>query len=124
MGLYLFLYIIALIVSLIFYYLFKHNKKEFFYNLSIFFILLMIFFFVLSLTTNDPIEEIITAIPAFWQFMITALSGSFAIYKVYLNPLKERVITTEKDISSIKTDIGNTKENINEMKPYIMKKVK
>lgn len=42
--------------------------------------------------------------------MITALGGSFTIWKVYLNPLKERVIVVEKKFERMEERIGGIDE--------------
>lgn len=122
MGAYLVLYWIALISAIICYSLSKKKKSKTYENLSNFLVLLMIFFFVIALATDDPIEELLTTIPAFWQFTLTSLGGAFVIWRTYLNPLKKQVIECEKDIREINTNIGNINKNIDEIKPYVMKK--
>ena len=74
--------------------------------------LLMMFFLVFSLYTKDPIEEIITTIPAFWQFVLTSLGGAFTIWKVYLNPLKEKVYGIDKEVATVKVTLGRVEEEL------------
>ena len=82
-----------------------------------------IFLFV-GLFTKDPFLSEYLPISLRFEVLIELLTGGWLFWKSYLNPLKERVITTEKDISSIKTDVVNIKNSIDEIKPYVMKKVK
>src|SRR3989344_7619724 len=88
MGAYLVLYLVSLVLALLFYFFSRNKKYRDLEGWGIFFMVLMIFFLVFALATKDPIEEIITTIPAFWQFLLTSLGGAFTIWKVYLNPLK------------------------------------
>lgn len=124
MGAYLVLYFLSLILSLLFYYLSKKKKEKSFGDISSFFLVLMIFFFILALATGDPIERFLTTIPAFWQFMITALGGSFAIYKVYLNPLKQKVYSIDNEVGNVKTDITTIKENVGWIREELVKLMK
>ncbi|MBI2146968.1 hypothetical protein HYU19_00645 [Candidatus Woesearchaeota archaeon] len=104
MGVYLVLYFISLGCALLFYYISK--KKEKMYGFSVFFMVLMIFFLVFALATDDPIDELVTTIPAFWQFVLTGLGGAFTIWKVYLNPLKTKVYGMDREIGEVKTSVG------------------
>lgn len=124
MGIYLVLYVFSLVLSLSFYYLSKKEKNKLYSDVSTFFIVLMMFFFVLALATNDPIEQLLTTIPAFWQFVLTALGGSFAIYKVYLNPLKTKVYAIENELGNVKTDVTSIKESVNWIRGELVKLMK
>ena len=90
MGIYLVLYSASLAASLAFYWLSKRQAEEIYESLSMFLCVLMLFFFVYAIATKDPIEDLVTTIPAFWQFLLTALGGAFTIWNVYLNPLKKK----------------------------------
>lgn len=105
MGAYLILYFTALILALGLSLLSKKNANNIYDKLSVFFMVVMVFFLVFALYTNDPIEELITTIPAFWQFVITALGGAFAIWKVYLNPLKQKVYEMNRELGEVKTTV-------------------
>jgi len=126
MGVYFVLYFVALFVSIMFYYLSNSRRNRYYENLSTFSLILMVFFLLFALFTKDPIDEILTTIPAFWQFMIASLSGAFAIWKTYLNPLKERVIRVETNVASLdsKVDMGfsSIKEDLTMIKQFFMKK--
>ena len=139
MALYLVLFWVAFILALIFYLVSKQTKRGAYESFSVFLTVLMMFFFVLALATKDPVEELLTTIPAFWQFALTSLGGAFAIWNFYLNPLKEKVIKVEKkvavmeegmksgfaavknDFASIKEDLRWIKEDTKWVKERLMK---
>lgn len=108
MGIYLVLYFVSIIFALSFYYLAKNvekKKSERLSDISNFSVLLMLFFLAFALATNDPIEKLLTTIPEFWQFLLTTICGAFTLWKVYLNPLKERVISLEIEMASLKSEV-------------------
>ena len=106
MGVYLLLYFVALVLALLFFFISRKKTEQIYEKGSVFFMLLMMFFFVFALYTKDPFEEIITTIPAFWQFVLTSLGGAFTIWKVYLNPLKEKVYDIDKEVATVKTTLS------------------
>lgn len=112
MGAYLILYFVSLAFALAFYFTSKKKKNEIFGSLALFFMLLMIFFFIFALYTNDPIEELLTTIPTFWQFVLTSLGGAFTIWKVYLNPLKEKVYGMDKELGVVKTTLNRFEKEV------------
>ncbi len=119
MGIYLALYVVSLLLALVLYSISKKHGREKYANYATFFMVLMIFFLLFALFTDDPIEELLSTIPAFWQFLLTSLAGAFTIWRVYLNPLKSKVYEMDReigevksDVSSIKSDVGMIKENI------------
>jgi len=84
---------------------------------------LMMFFLVFALYTDDPIEEIITTIPAFWQFIFTSLGGAFTIWKVYLNPLKEKVYEIDKEVATVKMTVGRVEAELKNSFDRLEKKI-
>ena len=126
MGTYLVLYLVSLGLALLFYFVSRKRKYRNYEGLGIFFMVLMIFFLIFALATKDPIEEIITTIPAFWHFSLTSLGGAFTIWQVYLNPLKERVIATETNVASLKSETTANfkfiKEDLKEIKDKLNRK--
>lgn len=129
MGIYLALYIVSLVIALALYYLSK--KNEWLGSLSGFFVILMLFFFAFALATHDPIEEFLTTIPAFWQFLLTALGGAFAIWRVYLNPLKTKVYTMDRELGEVKAtvtriahDIERLEHNVERVVDVVLRKKK
>lgn len=120
MAAYLILFWVSFILAGISFLLSKASKKQGYENFSVFLTVLMVFFFILALATKDPIEGLLTTIPAFWQFVLTALGGTFAIWRFYLNPLKERVIRLERKVAvldeGIKSGFALVKEEFSHIK--------
>lgn len=69
-------------------------------------------FAVIAIITKDPISFGTIPVPAEVQWLITIIAAGFGAWKYYLNPLKERVIATEKEVSAIKSDIASLKTDI------------
>ena len=107
MGVYLGLYFGCLVLALALYSYSRRKDNRKIENLSGFFTVLMMFFLVFALYTDDPIESLLTTIPAFWQFVLTSLGGAFTLWQLYLNPLKEKVYAMDKDVSVLKTRIDD-----------------
>ena len=55
----------------------------------------------------------------FWILLTLIVSG-FGAWKYYFNPLKERVIETEREVSSIKTDVSSIKSDVHLIKENIL----
>lgn len=123
MGAYLVLYFVCLALALIFFFISRKQKNKRYDHFSIFFMVLMMFFLVFALYTDDPIEEIITTIPAFWQFIFTSLGGAFTIWKVYLNPLKEKVYEIDKEVATVKMTVGRVEAELKNSFDRLEKKI-
>ncbi len=124
MGLYLILYWVTFFITVIFYIIYRRKRKEIFSNLSMFFGILMMFFLLFALATKDPIDELVTTIPVFWQFMLTALTGAGAIWKLYLAPLKIKVYGIDREVGELKTSINKVEKNVDILIDSIIKKKK
>lgn len=121
MGIYLGLYLLSLALALASYFVGRKTGKRFLEDVAIFLTLLMMFFFIFALATKDPLERLLTSIPAFWQFLLTALGGAFTIWKVYLNPLKTKVYGMDREIGEIKTDVSFIKDDVHSIKQALFK---
>lgn len=109
----------------------KKKKAQAMYGrIAGFFLILMIFFFGIALATDDPVTDIIS-VP--FQLLITAVAGAFALWKYYFDPIKERVIKSEKDIillnsemmanfSSIRESFSSIREDLGMIKDAIFQK--
>lgn len=67
-----------------------------------FFIVFMVFLFMVAIAMKDPITDLISE-P--YQLLLSALAGSFAVWKYYLNPLKSRVTDVEKNVVSLSSKV-------------------
>lgn len=87
---------------------------------SLFFILAASFL-IIAIVTNDPVTVAGIAIPTEIQWLASLLVTGFGSWKFYLNPLKERVIRTEIEASSIKADVSTIKADVSMIKQALMK---
>ncbi len=58
--------------------------------------------------------------PIEFEWVVGLFLTGLTSWKLYLNPLKERVITIEKEVSSIKTDVRDIKEDVHLIKDKIL----
>jgi len=79
-------------------------------------------FLIVAIATNDPIEILGIELSKDLQWLGSLLVAGFGSWQFYLRPLKERVITTEKDVHAVKTDINSIKEDISIIKQKLMNK--
>ena len=75
---------------------------------------------VIAIATNDPITFGNFVIPTELQWLGSLFASFFGAWQFYLKPLKNRVIKTEVDVSSMKTDIGSIKHDTNLIKDKII----
>lgn len=92
---------------------------------SLFFIIMGVFL-IMAIVTNDPITILGITIPMELQWLGSLLVTGFGTWKFYLNPLKERVIGVENNVSSIKgenkANFSSIKEDLAIIKHKLMKK--
>lgn len=122
--LYLKIFWIALI-ALFFIHLFsnllKFKKLE---NLldkyGILYMIILVAFAFIAIITNDPIDFFNISIPTEVQWLATLIASGFGAWKYYLNPLKNRVINTEIEVSSVKTSIESIKSDVHLIKENLL----
>jgi hypothetical protein len=86
-------------------------------NWSDFFLVYALLVLLLVIFSGDPFE---TPLPQEYQWLVTLFVAWISLWRLYLNPLKERVITIEKDFEGIKKDIHHIKEDVSKIKEYIL----
>ena len=75
---------------------------------------------IVAIVTKDPIFAQFGVPPEF-EWIVGLFVTGLTSWKLYFNPLKERVIKTEKEVSSIKTNIEFIKADTNLIKEKILK---
>ena len=80
-------------------------------------------FLVMAIITNDPVFQSI-GLPKEYEWLAGLLTTGFTGWVVYLRPLKSKVYGMDREVGEIKTNVSNIKDSINEMKPYVMKKIR
>ncbi|MBI5871603.1 hypothetical protein HZB88_00795 [archaeon] len=98
-----------MIITLIIYFIsLKHKKAE---KILPFPLLLAGSFMIAAIITKDPIFSAI-GVPAEFEWVVGLFLTGFSSWKLYFSPLKERVISTEKEIGSIKTSVERIEKNV------------
>ncbi len=80
-------------------------------------------FLILAILTNDPISILGMEISTELQWLASLLTFGFGSWKFYLNPLKERVIETEKEIKVEIKYMNKTLEEFKNKLDIIIKKI-
>ena len=72
-------------------------------------------FIVVAIVTKDPVFTSF-GVPAEYEWILGLFLFGFSSWKLYFNPLKERVIKNEKSIVEIKVDVRTMREDISDIK--------
>jgi hypothetical protein len=75
--------------------------------------------FFLALVTNDPVLPASWGIDPWWEWTFEGLVAAFAVWKAYLDPLKRKVYSLDREMGEVKTDITAMKIDINNIKNKI-----
>lgn len=97
------IFLISLVI-----YLFIRKRFE---NIAMPIILLAFSFLIIGIVTKDPLFSPF-GVPVEFEWVVGLFFVGLSAWRFYFNPLKERVIDSEKDISSLKTDVSNIKTDI------------
>ncbi len=108
----------VVIVSLLIIYLLslKYKKIE---KAIPFFLLLAISLIIVAIATKDPLFTSF-GIPVEFEWVVGLFITGLSSWKLYFSPLKERVIKTEKEVSSLKSDVKSIKEDTNLIKEKLI----
>ena len=80
----------------------KYKKK--YEKVSIVLFFLAFAFLIVGIVTKDPIFEAFGVPPEF-EWVVGLFITGFTSWKIYLNPLKERIIGVETNVASLKSDV-------------------
>lgn len=91
---------------------------------ALLFIVILTPILLIGIITKDPISFGTYQIPTEIQWLGSLFASFFGAWQFYLKPLKERVIKTETEVSSMKSDIGSIKHDTNLIKDKIINECK
>ena len=74
---------------------------------------------IVAIVTKDPIFSAI-GVPAEFEWVVGLFLTGLSSWKLYFSPLKERVISTEKEVSSIKTSVEKVEKNVDVLTDKIL----
>lgn len=77
--------------------------------------------FFLALVTDDPLLPASWGIDIWWELTLEAIVAAFAVWKAYLDPLKRKVYSLDREVGEIRSDIAAMKIDISLIKEKIMK---
>jgi|SRR3989344_5274626 len=115
---YFFIFWILAILIFILYFISRITKskelKDIFDNYGGLFFIVIGTFLIMAILTKDLVTIMGITVPMELQWLGSLLITGFGTWKFYLNPLKERVINVEKDVSSINAEIKSSFSSIKE----------
>lgn len=116
---YMLIFWILLVITLIGYFIFKklHLREEWLLAP----VTLSWAFLIVAIVQKDPIFSSF-GVPAEFEWVVGIFITSLTSWKLYFDPLKQRVINTEKDVTSIKTEVSSIKEDTRFIKEEIIRK--
>ena len=77
-------------------------------------------FLAIAIVTKDPLFSKF-GVPIEFEWVIGLFLTGFTSWKIYFNPLKERVIKTESETAVIKTDVASIKSDVILIKNKLLK---
>jgi len=112
---------VCYIIAFVFVLIHTKIKKEWLKSSAGLFFVYSALSFIIAIATKDPVFEAI-GLPVGYEWLGGMALIGFASWQFYLNPLKKKVIGCEKDIGIIKNDLKHINTNLDDFKPYIMKR--
>lgn len=107
----------VIIVALIRFFIKKPEIKKLTESLATFLIVAQLIMLIIAVGIKDPLFENFS--PEI-QLIIAGVSGAFAIWKAYLDPMKKRISNLEVGQAEIKTDTSNIKMDVHLIKEKIL----
>lgn len=97
----------------------KYFRVNYARDAAVIFTLLASSFLIVAILTRDPLFSSFGVPPEF-EWIVGLFITGLASWKLYFNPLKERVIRTEREVSSIKTDVTSIKDDVSLIKEKVL----
>ena len=110
---------VLIVTGLLAYFLFRKSIKGV-ENIVFSIILLAAAFLIVAIVTKDPLFSTV-GLPAEYEWVVGLFITGLSSWKLYFGPLKERVIKTEKEVSSIQTDVKSIKSDTSLLKEKLLK---
>src|SRR3989344_9152660 len=119
--LYMYIFWIIIILNLITYLLLKKYSSKYKESISLALIILAWSFLIVAIVQKDPIFTAF-GVPQKFEWVVGLFITALSSWKLYFDPLKQRVIHTEKEVTSLKTDISSIKEDTTLIKEKLISK--
>lgn len=113
------LFWILIVGSLLVYFIFRRTIKAI-ENIVFSVILLAAAFLIVAIVVKDPVFSGL-GVPAEYEWVVGLFVTGLSSWKLYFGPLKERVIKTEMEVSSIQTDVKAIKSDTSLIKEKLLK---
>ncbi len=105
---YMYIFWLLVVAGAVYFVCSNSQKKE--NNIFMILILASAFLFV-AIVSKDPIFSAF-GVPVEFEWVVGIFITSFTSWKLYFAPLKERVVSTEKEIITIKSNLESIKNSL------------
>jgi len=89
-------------------------KSRLISRITDFLVFIQFIFLIIAISIKDPLFEAI-GVPIGYEWVVGILVSGFGLWFYYLNPLKERVIETEKEIKVVKNDVSHIRNTTDKL---------
>lgn len=86
----------------------KKFKEEY----GILFFIFLFAFLTIAIISKDPINILGITIPMEMQWLGSLLISGFGAWQFYLNPLKKKVYTMDREIGEVKTSVKHIEKSV------------
>lgn len=122
---YLSLFWILFLVFIISFYLsrrlHRNRLNAFFDTYGILLVIILGSLLVVAIVTNDPVSIAGLEIPVELQWLGSLIATGFGAWKFYLNPLKNKVQSIDREVGEVKSDVSFIKNDIHLIKERLLK---
>ena len=94
--------------------------KAYLEDKGILFFIISSAFIVMALLTKDPLTIAGISIPTELQWLGSLLIIGFGVWRFYLNPLKGKVYSMDREVGEIKADVTNIKSDVRLIKERLI----
>lgn len=74
----------------------------------------------IAIITKDPLTVMGISIPTELQWLGSLIVTGFGAWRFYLNPLKEKVYSMDREVGEIKADVTNIKSDVRFIKESVI----
>lgn len=75
---------------------------------------------IMAIITKDPVTILGVSIPSELQWLGSLLATAFGMWRFYLNPLKLKVYSMDREVGELKSNISNVKADVRLIKEKLL----
>lgn len=119
--LFMIIFWVILFIGLLIYLVLRRTFPRRIESITIIIILLAWSFLIVAIVQKDPIFSNF-GVPPELEWVVGLFITALSSWKLYFDPIKQRMIRTEKEVVSIKTDVSAIKSDVSLIKDNLINK--